>query len=61
MPQFGPELRFGPEPGQTGPESGSKFGMGGEPDPKSGSGFGRAPQMANAFGPVPNLKAGAAA
>jgi len=60
MPQFGPELRFGPEPGRTGPESGSKFGMGGEPDPKSGSGFGRAPQIANVFGPGPNLKAGAA-
>ena len=30
-------VRFGPEPGRTGPRSGPKFGMGAGPKPKSGS------------------------
>jgi len=58
MQYFSPELRFGPEPGQTGPKSSSKFGMEGEPDPKSSLGFGSPPEMVNMFGPSPNVKAG---
>ena len=39
MPQSGSEPRFGPELLRTGPKSGSRFGIGPEPNPKSGSGF----------------------
>ena len=58
MPQSGSEPWFGPELLQTGPKSGSKFGIALEPNLKSGSGFGKGPNVVNLVQTEldPNLK-----